>query len=151
MVASAGPAIAQSINQRSEGDCSPNIVGGNVTVICPEGDTIRARVPGDEEMIAALSFINRGNMKFAAEFAEKALSIWSTLPNRNEPFIKNKIASAHSVVGLGLAVLGATPRDRSIGCERLRVARKLYAETGNAIQIAKTDDDMRFGGCGTTR
>ena len=69
-------AFAQNINQKSEGDCSPNIVGGgNVTVVCPEGEAIRARIPGDAEIIAALDFINRGNMKLAAEFAEKALAI----------------------------------------------------------------------------
>ncbi len=153
LVSSVDVALAQnSITQKSEGDCSPNIIAGrNVTVVCPEGDSIRPRGPGDEEMVAALDFINRGNMRLAAQFAEKALSIWSALPNRNEAFIKDKMAAAHGVVGLGLAVMGATPKDRSIGCSRLMLARRLYVETGNTIRIAKTDDDMRFGGCSTAR
>lgn len=152
MVPYTGVVIAQNVNQKSEGDCSPNIIGGgNVTVVCPEGESIRPRGPGDAEMIAAMDFINRGNMRLAAQFAEKALSIWSALPNRHDSFIKNKMAAAHSVVGLGLAVMGATARDRSIGCNRLLIARRLYVETGNSIRIAKTDDDMRFGGCNRRR
>lgn len=143
-------AIGQSINQRSEGDCSQNIVGGqNISLFlnCSQDGTIRPRGPGDAEMIAALDFIDRGNLRLAAQYSETALKIWSDLPNRNDPAIKNKMAAAHSVVGLGLAVMGATARDRSIGCSRLLRARQLYVETGNSVGIAKADDDMRFGGC----
>ena len=107
----------------------------------------RGEEPGDNAMAAALQFTNGGNLKSASEMAERALKIWSALPHANEPYILDKIAAAHSVVGLSLAIMGATPGAQAYGCSRLELARAIYFKTSNAPRQAKIEDDLLTGNC----
>lgn len=95
----------------------------------------------------AFKFWRQGNFKVAAEYSENALKIFTALPNSNGGRIRNKMAEAHAIVGLGLALLGATPKDMAYGCNRLNTARKIYSETYNTPMVSRTDQDLQRGGC----
>lgn len=102
---------------------------------------------GDTAMDNAFRYWRQGNFKVAAEYSENALKVWGAMPNASEARVRNKIAEAHSIVGFGLALLGATQKDKSIGCGRLKLARKFYVEVGNSAQVSRVDQDLRTGGC----
>jgi len=102
---------------------------------------------GDIALANARQYWGRRNLKVAAEFSEQAIKIWSSLPDANESRIKDKIAAAHSIVGLGLALLGATPKDQAYGCGRLDTARRLYHETGNRPMISHVEQNIQLGNC----
>jgi hypothetical protein len=69
------------------------------------------------------------------------------LPNANDRSVRNKMAEAESYVGLALALQGATAKDRKYGCERMKLARRIYSEIGNSPQVTRVDQDFQTGGC----
>jgi hypothetical protein len=102
---------------------------------------------GDTALANARQYWGRRNLKVAAEYSEQAITIWTSLPNANEPQIQDKIASAHSIVGLSLALLGATPKDQAYGCGRLDTARQIYVRTGNTPMVSHVDQNKQLGRC----
>jgi hypothetical protein len=111
-------------------------------------DALRRREEaGDAALASARQYWGQRNLKVAAEFSEQAIKIWSGLPNANEPHIQDKIASGHSIVGLSLALLGATPKDQAYGCGRLETARQIYVGTGNTPMVSKVDQNKHLGNC----
>jgi flagellar biosynthesis GTPase FlhF len=111
-------------------------------------DALRQReATADTAMDNAFKFWRQGNFKVAAEYSENAIKIFTGLPNSGDDRIRNKIAEAHAIVGLGLALLGATPKDKAYGCGRLSAARKIYFEVGNTPMVSRTDQDLQRGGC----
>ena len=102
---------------------------------------------GDVALTNAREYWGRRNLKVAAEYSEQAIKIWSSLPYANEARIRDKIAAAHSIVGLSLALLGATPKDQAYGCGRLETARQIYVETGNTPMVSHVDQNKQLGNC----
>lgn len=100
-------AVAQ--NQNSMGNCSPNIIGGNNKVICPnnstEGsalDSILASIKPskcpsltEDQTRAAVSQLmqaqdragERGDRRLRVRFAQEALGLWLCLPDQADPWI----------------------------------------------------------------
>jgi hypothetical protein len=111
-------------------------------------DTLRKQEEtGDIALQNARQYWGQGNFKVAGAYSEEAIKHWSSLPNANAPEIQDKIAAAHSIVGLGLAILGATPKDQAYGCGRLDTARQIYQKTHNTPMAMKVDQEKHLGKC----
>jgi flagellar biosynthesis GTPase FlhF len=102
---------------------------------------------GDLAFRNAINFWSARNFKVAAEYSEQAIRIWSVLPQVGDARVQNKIAAAHSMVGLSLVLLGATSRDQAYGCTRLDMARNIYVSTGNSPMVAHVDQNRNIGRC----
>ncbi len=113
-----------------------------------QDETLKKREEsGDIALANARQYWGRRNLKVAAEYSEQAIKIWSSLPNADEAQIQDKIASAHSIVGLSLALLGATPKDQAYGCGRLETARQIYVRTGNTPMVSHVEQNKQLGHC----
>jgi|GEM_PF-5262542 len=110
-------------------------------------DLAQREAVGDTAMENAFRFWRQGNFKVAAEYSEGAIKTFSALPNSNDKRIRGKIAEAHAIVGLGLALLGATPQNQAYGCERLNTAKKIYSEIGNTPMVSRTNQELQQGRC----
>ena len=111
-------------------------------------EALRQREAAGRLAIAnAFKYWRQRNFKVAADYAENALKVFSELPNSNEREIRNMTAEAHMIVGFGLALLGATPKDKAYGCSRLKMARNIYYEIGNTPMVSRTDQDLSTAGC----
>jgi hypothetical protein len=69
------------------------------------------------------------------------LQIYSALANSNSPPVKDRIARAHGIIGV------LTNSDRSNACNHLNIARRLFVELGNAVEIRRTDAALQVQSC----
>jgi len=103
-----------------------------------------SNVPSEETGNAAWreaeQYFNRQDYARMISAAQKAINIWSSLPNRYDPRIKRKLARAH-------AQIGVTASDRSTICANLQSARGLFSELGDQEWVSRAEGSLRQKGC----
>jgi eukaryotic-like serine/threonine-protein kinase len=103
----------------------------------------RCRPPASFEAgeAALQSAGNNAGSQQSVLLAQSALQIYSALPNSNSPLVKDRIARAHGVIGV------RDNSDRSNACNHLNIARRLFVELGNAVEIRRTDVALQVQSC----
>ncbi|MGH8281145.1 MAG: hypothetical protein ACRERZ_03025, partial [Gammaproteobacteria bacterium] len=96
---------------------------------------------GDAALNTAVDLIGKNQLAQGAALAQRALNIYSSLPNQNEEIIKRKRARAHATIGVSIR------NDRPTACSHLNVARSLYLEVDNGPMVAQSENGMRLQGC----
>ena len=124
-------AVAQnSANQRSTGNCSPNIVGGNNTVLCPGNSTganalasILASIKPSRcssltedqtraEVVPLLRAADQAGMRgdriLRIRFAQQALGLWLCLPDQDDLWISTQRDNLIGALGMAEYQAGQT-------------------------------------------
>jgi hypothetical protein len=96
---------------------------------------------GDAALDTAVALLNRSEFAQSAALAQKALYIYSSLPNKDETFIKKRLATVNGIIGVSIR------DDPGRACKHLKDARGLYLEVGNAGMVAQAENGMRMQGC----
>jgi hypothetical protein len=103
----------------------------------------RCRPPASFEAgeLALQSAGNNPGSQQSVLLAQKALQIYSALPSSNTLLVKDRIARAHGIIGV------RDNSDRSNACSHLNIARRLFVELGNAVEIRRTDVALQVQSC----